>query len=239
MAFTFKLKNRQIDADGWISAEETWTYLSASSFTVNADVTTKYWVEQKIKLTQTTVKYFMITAVSAYTGGVTTITVNNEGAPLDVLASATITENYYSNSHSPKGFPLNTGIGRNYLKPFAILNIVATSSATNYRSTLGVDTAAGITVAGTYATITKAGYYFVAARQLLAPANAGIYFRIDKNDNAIAYGYVGNTYFMDYGASVIVYMAVGDNLSIYYQSGVISTSWGAPHSALSIMYISS
>lgn len=105
------IKQRQIAGglDGWIPAEETWTYASADdptyTFTVNADVTTKYSVGMKIKLTQGTVKYFIITAVSTYSGGNTTITVYG-GTDYD-LANATITSPFYSMVRSPFGFPMS------------------------------------------------------------------------------------------------------------------------------------
>ena len=95
--------------DGWISAGETWTYASADdptfTFTVAADVTTKYSVGMKIKLTQGTVKYFIITAVSTYSGGNTTITVYG-GTDYD-LANATISNPYYSPVKCPYGFPMS------------------------------------------------------------------------------------------------------------------------------------
>lgn len=95
--------------DGWISAGETWTYASADdptfTFTVGADVTTKYSVGMKIKLTQGTVKYFIITAVSTYSGGKTTITVYG-GTDYD-LASSAISANYYSTQKAPQGFPMS------------------------------------------------------------------------------------------------------------------------------------
>jgi hypothetical protein len=95
--------------DGWIPAEQTWAYASADdptfTFTVAADVTTKYSAGMKVKLTQGTVKYFIITAVSTYSGGNTTITVYG-GTDYD-LTSATITENYYSTQKAPYGFPMS------------------------------------------------------------------------------------------------------------------------------------
>jgi hypothetical protein len=95
--------------DGWISAGETWTYASADdptyTFTVAADVTTKYSVGMKIKLTQGTVKYFIITAISAYSGGNTTITVYG-GTDYD-LASSAISANAYSMMRTPVGFPMS------------------------------------------------------------------------------------------------------------------------------------
>ena len=94
---------------GWIPAGETWTYASADdptyTFTVAADVTTKYSVGMKIKLTQGTVKYFIITAISTYSGGNTTITVYG-GTDYD-LADSAISANAYSMMRTPVGFPMS------------------------------------------------------------------------------------------------------------------------------------
>lgn len=94
---------------GWIPAGETWTYASADdptyTFTVAADVTTKYSVGMKIKLTQGTVKYFIITAVSTFSGGNTTITVYG-GTDYD-LANSAISANAYSMMRTPVGFPMS------------------------------------------------------------------------------------------------------------------------------------
>jgi len=64
--------------DGWRAAGETWTYASADdptfTFTISGDKTSKYSPGMRIKLTQTTVKYFIITAVS-YSAPNTTVTV--------------------------------------------------------------------------------------------------------------------------------------------------------------------
>lgn len=88
--------------DGWISAGETWTYASSSTFTVNADVTGKYQINDKLKLTQTTVKYFRIKAIS-YSSPNTTITVDGFG--ISTVANAAISNNYYSKMDNPQGFP--------------------------------------------------------------------------------------------------------------------------------------
>jgi len=96
-------------SDGWAAAGETWTYASADSptftFTVAADVTTKYAVGQRIKLTQSTEKFFIVTKVSTFSGGNTTITVY--GGTDYTLANATITNPYWSMVKAPFGFPLN------------------------------------------------------------------------------------------------------------------------------------
>jgi hypothetical protein len=92
--------------DGWQAAGETWTYASADAptftFTVPTDLTTKYYPGMRIKLTQTTVKYFIITAV-AYGAPNTTITVY--GGTDYTLANAAITLPYFSMLEVPMGFP--------------------------------------------------------------------------------------------------------------------------------------
>ncbi len=95
--------------NGWIPANETWSYASADAptftFTVAANVTTKYSVGMRVKYTQTTVKYGIITAVSAYSGGNTTITIY--GGTDYTMTSADISANFYSSQKAPQGFPLN------------------------------------------------------------------------------------------------------------------------------------
>jgi len=92
--------------DGWIAANETWTYSSwdASVYTgvitVPSDATTKYSVGMRIKITQTTggTKYGIITAVATTSLTVffgTNYTLNNEA----------ISNPYYSPHKAPLGFP--------------------------------------------------------------------------------------------------------------------------------------
>ena len=97
-----------VPENGWIPAGETWTYASADdptfTFTISGDKTSKYSAGMRIKLTQTSVKYFIITAVS-YSSPNTTITVYG-GTDYD-LVNATITTPYYSPVKCPYGFPMN------------------------------------------------------------------------------------------------------------------------------------
>jgi hypothetical protein len=94
--------------NGWIPATGTWSYSSADDPTyvisVNADMTAIIGVGQKIKLTQTTDKYFIVTAVGAYSGGNTLITVYG-GTDYD-LANEAVTSPYYSMVKAPFGFPM-------------------------------------------------------------------------------------------------------------------------------------
>ena len=84
--------------DGWMTANETWTYASATTITVPAGAASKYAVGDKIKFTQTTVKYFYITAVA---DTLLTVTAGN----VSTVANAAITNNYYSRADNPIGFP--------------------------------------------------------------------------------------------------------------------------------------
>lgn len=90
-------------ADGWSAGTGTWTYSSADDPTfviaTSADQTGLIGVGDRIKLTQTTAKYFIVTAIDA-----STITVYG-GTDYD-LANAAITSPYYSHMKAPLGFPL-------------------------------------------------------------------------------------------------------------------------------------
>lgn len=95
--------------NGWITSEETWTYSSADSPTfiasVNADMTAKLSAGCRVKLTQTTDKYFIVTAVGSFSGGATLITLY--GGTDYTLANAAITSPFYSYMRIPQGFPMS------------------------------------------------------------------------------------------------------------------------------------
>jgi len=94
------LKYRQIAGglDGWIPAEQTWTYASATTITVPSGAASRYQKGDKIKLTQTTVKYFYVVGVAD-----TVLTVT--GGTDYTVANAAITDNYFSKILNPQGFP--------------------------------------------------------------------------------------------------------------------------------------
>jgi len=85
--------------DGWIPASESWSYASATTITVPSGAASKYRVGDKIKLTQTTTKYFSIIGVAD-----TVLTVTG-GTDFTVATPTAITDNYYSHAESPLGFP--------------------------------------------------------------------------------------------------------------------------------------
>lgn len=88
--------------DGWIPASETWTYASASTFTIVGDKTGTYNKGDRIKLTNSTLKYFVVSSVS-YGGGNTTVTVF--GGNTYSLVNSAITLPYYSKVPAPNGYP--------------------------------------------------------------------------------------------------------------------------------------
>ena len=95
--------------DGWLEAKETWTYASADdptfTFTIaDFNATTKYQPGMRIKLTNVSVKYFIITKVVFDDPG-STITVY--GGTDYALVDDDITLPFYSRQKAPFGFPLD------------------------------------------------------------------------------------------------------------------------------------
>lgn len=109
--FDYQENNRNIiitdDLDyivsgGWTKSMNTWTYASASTFTITGDVTSIYTKGTKIKWTQTTVKYGVVSS-SSYSAPNTTVTIIVNTSY--TIANAAISNNYYSYLDSPFGFP--------------------------------------------------------------------------------------------------------------------------------------
>ncbi len=89
--------------DGWIDdSANTWTYASASTFTMSGDRTAQFQKGTRLRFTQTTVKYGTV-ALSSFASSTTTVTiiVNTDY----VLANAAISVNSYSQAASPDGYP--------------------------------------------------------------------------------------------------------------------------------------
>lgn len=88
--------------DGWIGSTDTWTYASASTFTISGvDRTTTFTKGTRLKFTQTTVKYAVVVSSSFSTNTTVTIAVNNDYT----IANAAITSPYYSYQANPQGYP--------------------------------------------------------------------------------------------------------------------------------------
>jgi len=80
----------KIQHNGWTSVSDTWAYASASTITVPSGAASVYTVGDMVKLTQTTVKYFYITAVAD-----TELTVVGTASTYTV-ANAVISSVYYA-----------------------------------------------------------------------------------------------------------------------------------------------
>ena len=96
-------------SDGWIPFTATLTYSSADApswvISADADITSLLKIGMRIKLTHaSTVKYFLVTAVGSYSGGVTLFTVY--GGTDYTLTNSAFTLGYYSPVKCPAGFPM-------------------------------------------------------------------------------------------------------------------------------------
>jgi hypothetical protein len=89
--------------DGWVSSSDTWTYASASTFTIaGVDRTTTFTKGTRLKFTQTSAKYAVVVSSSFSTDTTVTIAVNTDYT----IANAAITSPYYSYAANPQGYPL-------------------------------------------------------------------------------------------------------------------------------------
>jgi hypothetical protein len=84
--------------NGWTPVTDTWTYASASTIIVPSGAASLYQKGDRIKWTQTTVKYGVIVAVA---DTLLTIAVNTDYT----VANAAISAIFYSHQASPLGFP--------------------------------------------------------------------------------------------------------------------------------------
>lgn len=93
-----------VASDGWVpDTTETWTFATATTFTIAGDLRAKYTVGTRIKLVQTTTKYFVVCADPTYDGVNTTVTIC--GGSDYTLANAAISGNYHSYVVNPQGYP--------------------------------------------------------------------------------------------------------------------------------------
>jgi hypothetical protein len=100
----FKLSSYYMQRpDGWSPSDDTWTYVSSTSFKVaGKDLTAVFRKGTKIKLVQSSAwKYFYVVSSSYSTDTTVTIT----GGKDYTLANATITSPQYSYAQAPQTFP--------------------------------------------------------------------------------------------------------------------------------------
>ncbi len=88
--------------DGWEVVNDTLVYASAVTFTISGvDRTTTYTKGTRIKLTNSTVKYFVVASSAFSTNTTVTVTGGTDYA----LANAAITSPFYSYDINPQGYP--------------------------------------------------------------------------------------------------------------------------------------
>ena len=116
--------------DGWVDdSANTWTYVSTAPdvFSTTGDRTAVFSKGTRIKLTQTTVKAFVVTN-SSFGAGITSVTVT---AGTDyTLTNAAISANYYSYAANPQLYP-------------GVFNYVPTWTSTGTQPVLNNGTLAG------------------------------------------------------------------------------------------------
>lgn len=97
-----KYVDDRTNTDGWTTSSDTWTYASASTFTIaGVDRTTTFTKGTRLKFTQTTAKYAVVVASAFSTNTTVTIAVNTDYT----IANAAITSPYYSYQAGPQGYP--------------------------------------------------------------------------------------------------------------------------------------
>lgn len=139
--------------DGWLPTNETWTYASTTThsndvstysgtFTISGDKRNLYSKGMRVKYTQTTVKYGIITDISYNsTTGLTTITIF--GGTDHQLANAAITANYYSREKQPQGMDLSPLKWR-VVKTSSSNSTVATPVQNTWYNTISIAAPLGI-----------------------------------------------------------------------------------------------
>jgi hypothetical protein len=141
---------------GWIPSAAL-VYVSASSFKITGvDVTTTYIKGTKIKLTQTTDKYFYVTGSSFSTDTTVTVTAGSDYT----VANAAITSPYYSYASNPQGFPTwfsyaATATGFSGTPTIAAqFMIIGDSCIVNIKSTASASNATSYTILAPIAALT-------------------------------------------------------------------------------------
>lgn len=91
-----------VGVDGWVNdSPNAWTRTADTTFTVAGDRTAVFSKGTRIKVTDSTTKYFVVTA-SSHSSGTTTVTITGG---TDYVLAANPTARYFSYAASPQGYP--------------------------------------------------------------------------------------------------------------------------------------
>lgn len=137
-------------SDGWIIDPIPWTRTANTTFTTPGDTTVQFSRGTRIKVTDSTVKYFLVTA-SSFSSGTTTVTITGG---TDYSLAATPTAQYYSYEDAPQGFPVKfshtptfTGFSANptgfasffqVVGKWVLFNYASSSAGTSNSSTFNI-----------------------------------------------------------------------------------------------------
>lgn len=195
-----KYVDDRTNTDGWTTSSDTWTYASASTFTIaGVDRTTTFTKGTRLKFTQTTAKYAVVVASAFSTNTTVTIAVNTDYT----IANAAITSPYYSYQASPQGYPTwfnytptFTGFSANPASYYAKFSVLGTTCTTFFRTIAdGTSNATGFEITAPVTAATIASMYWQVpclARDNGLNANnsdvyigsAGTAFAIEKDFNS-------------------------------------------------------
>ena len=197
---------------GWIDANETWAYASATTITVPSGAASKYGVGDKIRFQNNdsgTYLYAWIITVAD-----TLLTVTGDAVP-----NATLTDNYYSHEFNPIGFDLNPqNIGAKVYLGGDMDNLTDTTATKVLLGTEVYDL--GNNFASYKFTAPVSGYYMVnGAIQYQSPiADKRYYCYIYKDGESYALNSSGNggdTSFHSVACSSMVYLAATNYVELY------------------------
>ena len=162
--------------DGWVGANESWAYASATTITVPSNATTKYAIGDWVKITQSaTVKHFVITGVAS-----TVLTVVGVLPTGTTVANSAITANAYSKVRNP-GITLNGILPYNPYK-FSVYRNAAWTSGNQTLAKVAFDTK-------TFDTGTN--FDVVTNNRFVAPIAGFYFFSSAVNAGAMVGGHTG------------------------------------------------
>jgi hypothetical protein len=226
--------------DGWVGANESWAYASASTITVPTDATTKYNYGDYVRITQSaTVKYFVVTGVTA-----TVLTVS--GIYGAVVTNVAISANAYSKARNPQGvagmLPLNPYKFHAYMTAAWSLAAGGVPTKIPFDTEL-YDTGSNFDAATNHRFVAPvAGFYWFSACWVVS-VDAGNFIQayLTKNGSTVLPGFevvTGNSTFNE-GASVsgILQLAASDYVEVYgAQGGTQHAGTGSTGSAQSTYF---
>lgn len=211
--------------DGWVDANESWSFASSTTITVPSDATTKYAIGDTIKLTQSsTVKYFIITTVAT-----TLLTVS--GLSAATVANSTITANFYSKEKSPQGLQVGPLYNPNKFRVYrsAALTLSSGAATASPMDTKVFDTGTNVDIVTNKGRFTapNAGFYIFGGR--VSATTNRVFCSIYKNGAEDSRGVDSAVTATDIGSTVVSFLslAANDIVELYYfSSGAVAADVG-------------